>query len=190
MKHLRPALCALAIFTLICGFIYPLLVYLIGKSFFPYQANGSLIQRNGQLLGSELIGQQFSQNKYFWSRPSATTANPYNGLASGGSNYGSLNPQLMLRIKQRVTQLQAQPNYSAPIPIDLVTTSASGLDPEISIAAAYFQLPRIAQARHMSISQLQQLIEHHAKYPIFGLIGEARVNVLNLNLTLDNPATN
>ncbi len=184
MKSLRQAIIALAILTVITGVIYPLFIYLIGKTVFPYQANGSLIVKNDQVIGSELIGQQFSQAKYFWSRPSATGNYPYNGLASGGSNLGPLNPTLVSQIADRVKSLQN--SSGMPIPVDLVTASASGLDPEISVAAAYYQIGRIANARHLSVSQVQTLVDQNAKYAAFGFLGEPRVNVLKLNLALDN----
>jgi len=185
MKTLRQSVIALAILTIITGIIYPLVVYGIGQILFKYQANGSIIVENGKAVGSELIGQQFSQPKYFWSRPSATGNYAYNGLASGGSNFGPLNPQLVEAVKERVTVLQTSNHNNTQIPIDLVTASGSGLDPEISIAAAYYQMPRIAQIRHISVSQLQELVDRNTRYPLFGLFGEARVNVLNLNLALD-----
>ena len=185
MKYIRQSLVLLAILTLITGVIYPLFIYAIGKTVFPVQANGSLIEQNGQLIGSSLIGQQFSQNKYFWSRPSASSNNPYNALASGGSNLGPLNPQLVSNVKDRVALLQTGNLSNAPIPVDLVTASGSGLDPEISVSGAYFQMQRIAQVRHLSVSQVQEIIDKNAKYPLFGFLGEARVNVLALNIALD-----
>jgi len=185
MKTLRQSVIALAILTIITGIIYPLVVYGIGQILFKYQANGSIIVENGKAVGSELIGQQFSQPGYFWSRPSATGNYAYNSLASGGSNFGPLNPQLVEAVKERVTVLQTSNHNNTQIPIDLLTASGSGLDPEISIAAAYYQMPRIAQIRHISVSQLQELVDRNTRYPLFGFFGEARVNVLNLNLALD-----
>ena len=186
MKALKQSIIALLILTVITGIIYPLITYGIGQLFFNYQANGSIIYQNDKAIGSELIGQQFTSNKYFWSRPSATANYPYNGLGSGGSNLGPLNPQLIEGIKERVHTLQqASPNNTSQIPVDLVTASGSGLDPEISIEAAYYQMPRIAQIRHISVSQLQELVDKNTHYPLFGFLGEARVNVLKLNLALD-----
>jgi K+-transporting ATPase ATPase C chain len=190
MKYLRQALISLVILTLLTGVIYPLFIYGIGKVFFSNQANGSLIEKDGQIIGSSLIGQQFSQAKYFWSRPSATSGNSYNGLASGGSNLGPLNPQLVNNVQARTTALESNNPDHKPIPVDLVTTSGSGLDPEISLAGAEFQIPRIAQARNVKPEQIQQLINQAAEYPLFGLIGEARVNVLKLNLALDQLSLN
>lgn len=190
MKYLRQTLVSLVILTLLTGVIYPLFIYGIGKIFFSNQANGSLIEKNGQIIGSSLIGQQFSQAKYFWSRPSATSGNSYNGLASGGSNLGPLNPQLVSNVQARTTALESNNPDHKPIPVDLVTASGSGLDPEISLAGAEFQIPRIAQARNVKPEQIQQLINQAAEYPLFGLIGEARVNVLKLNLALDQLSLN
>ncbi|MDQ5947532.1 MAG: Potassium-transporting ATPase KdpC subunit [Pseudomonadota bacterium] len=190
MKYLRQALISLVILTLLTGVIYPLFIYGIGKVFFSNQANGSLIEKDGQIIGSSLIGQQFSQAKYFWSRPSATSGNSYNGLASGGSNLGPLNPQLVSNVQARTTALESNNPDHKPIPVDLVTASGSGLDPEISLAGAEFQIPRIAQARNVKPEQIQQLINQAAEYPLFGLIGEARVNVLKLNLALDQLSLN
>ncbi len=190
MKYLRQALISLVILTLLTGVIYPLFIYGIGKVFFSNQANGSLIEKDGQIIGSSLIGQQFSQAKYFWSRPSATSGNSYNGLASGGSNLGPLNPQLVNNVQARTTALESNNPDHKPIPVDLVTASGSGLDPEISLAGAEFQIPRIAQARNVKPEQIQQLINQAAEYPLFGLIGEARVNVLTLNLALDQLSLN
>lgn len=190
MKYLRQALVSLVILTLLTGVIYPLFIYGIGKIFFSNQANGSLIEKDGHIIGSSLIGQQFSQAKYFWSRPSATSGNSYNGLASGGSNLGPLNPQLVSNVQARTTALESNNPDHKPIPVDLVTASGSGLDPEISLAGAEFQIPRIAQARNVKPEQIQQLINQAAEYPLFGLIGEARVNVLKLNLALDQLSLN
>ncbi len=190
MKYLRQALISLVILTLLTGVIYPLFIYGIGKVFFSNQANGSLIEKDGQIIGSSLIGQQFSQAKYFWSRPSATSGNSYNGLASGGSNLGPLNPQLVNNVQARTTALESNNPDHKPIPVDLVTASGSGLDPEISLAGAEFQIPRIAQARNVKPEQIQRLINQTAEYPLFGLIGEARVNVLKLNLALDQLSLN
>ena len=185
MKYFYQSFIALLALTIICGIIYPLFIFIIGKTVFPFQANGSIIEHNGQAIGSTLIGQPFSGNQYFWSRPSATANYPYNALASGGSNLGPLNPALIDSVKDRAIQLQ-QTNSSAPIPVDLVTASGSGLDPDISIAGAYYQMQRIAQARHISVSQVQEVIDRHSHYPLLGFLGTPHVNVLELNLALNN----
>ena len=188
MKYIYQSFMALLLMTIICGVIYPLFIWAIGKTTFPYQANGSIIEHNGQAVGSLLIGQEFTQAKYFWSRPSATGNYPYNALASGGSNLGPLKPAFLTSVQQRSANLQKY-NSSAAIPSDLVTASGSGLDPEISIAAAEYQAPRIALQRHLTTNQVEELIAQKSHYPILGFIGEARVNVLELNLALDNLAT-
>ena len=182
MKQLRPALMTFILLSAITGLIYPLLVTVISQTFFPYAAQGSLLQAQGQLIGSELIGQNFTQDKYLWGRPSATADHPYNPLASSGTNLGPSNLQLRQMVQQRRLQL----NSSMPAPIDLVTSSASGLDPEISLAAAYFQQARIARARRLTPLQVATIINRYAEYPFLGIWGEARVNVLLVNLALDN----
>jgi K+-transporting ATPase ATPase C chain len=152
---------------------------------FPAQAGGSLVTRDGP-VGSRLIGQAFSASKYFWSRPSATSPQPYNGVASSGSNLGPLNPALTDAVKARIAALRAaDPTNRAPVPIDLVTASASGLDPDISLAAAYYQADRIARARGLALTQVRALIATHARRSLLGVIGSPRVNVLELNLALD-----
>src|SRR5215469_6925931 len=182
----RPALVLLLVLTLITGVIYPLVVTGIANVLFPNQASGSLIMKDGKAIGSSLIGQSFSDPKYFWSRPSATSPQPNNGLASGGSNLGPLNPALTDGIKQRVDALRAaDPGNSAPVPVDLVTASASGLDPDISIAAANYQAARVARVRGLQLTAVQALITGHARGRLFGWLGEPRVNVLELNLALD-----
>jgi K+-transporting ATPase ATPase C chain len=183
---LRPALVLLLVLTVITGVVYPLVVTGLAEVLFPHQAAGSLVMRSGKVIGSSLIGQSFSDPKYFWSRPSATSPQPYNGLASGGSNLGPLNPALMDVIKARVDALRAvDPGYTAPIPVDLVTASASGLDPDISLAAAHYQAPRVARVRGLKLAAVQALIARHARGRLFGWLGEPRVNVLELNLALD-----
>ena len=184
MKQIRASIMALVILTIITGVIYPLFVTLVGKTFFPYQAGGSIILINNEPVGSELIGQQFTADKYLWSRPSATGNYPYNAMASGGSNLGPLNPALIASVKDRTTLL-AKTNPNTPIPVGLVTASASGLDPEISIAGAYFQVARIAKARNQTNEQVLAVINRIATYPLFGFIGEVSVNVLKVNLALD-----
>lgn len=184
---LRPALVLLISMTVLCGLAYPLLVTGVGKALFPRQAAGSLIVKDGKSVGSRLIGQPFSDPKYFWSRPSATAPQPYNALASGGSNLGPLNPVLTAAVNARIVALRAaDPANHARIPVDLVTASASGLDPDISLAAAYYQAGRIARIRHLSLARVRALIAAHARGPWLGVIGEPRVNVLELNLALDN----
>jgi potassium-transporting ATPase KdpC subunit len=183
---LRPAAVLLILLTLITGIAYPVAVTGVAKVLFPAQAAGTLIVRDGKPVGSQLIGQPFSDPKYFWSRPSATSPQPYNGLSSGGSNLGPLNTALTDAVKARISALQAaDPGNHAPIPVDLVTASASGLDPDISLAAAYYQAERIARLRRLSPDRVRALIAEHAQGRWLGLLGEPRVNVLELNLTLD-----
>lgn len=184
---LRPAIVLLILMTVITGIVYPLVVTGVAKVLFPGQAAGSLIVENGKPVGSRLIGQPFSDPKYFWSRPSATSPQPYNGLSSGGSNLGPLNPALTDAVKARIAALQAaDPTNHSPVPVDLVTASASGLDPDISLAAAYYQADRIARVRHLSPDRVHALIAEHAKRRWLGVIGEPRVNVQELNLALDS----
>ena len=183
---LRPAITLLILMTVITGIAYPLVVTGVARVLFPSQAAGSLIVEDGTPVGSRLIGQPFSDPKYFWSRPSATSPQPDNGLSSGGSNVGPLNSALTDAVKARIAALQAaDPGNHAPIPVDLVTASASGLDPEISLAAAYYQADRIARIRHLSADRARALIAAHARGRLLGVIGEPRVNVLELNLALD-----
>ena len=188
MKTLvRPALVLLIALTLITGVIYPLLVAGLANVLFPHQAAGSLVMKDGRTIGSSLIGQSFSDPKYFWGRPSATAPQPYNGLASGGSNLGPLNPALTDGIKARVDALRAaDPGNTAPIPVDLVTASGSGLDPDISLAAANYQAARVGRVRGLQPASLQALIAEHARGRFMGWLGEPRVNVLELNLALDD----
>lgn len=184
-SQLRPAVIMVILFTLITGGVYPLLVTGIAQVVFPAQANGSLITVGEQRVGSELIGQTFTDPAYFWSRPSATGPVPYNAAASSGSNLGPTNPNLLETIQARVAALQmADPGNELPVPIDLVTASASGLDPHISPAAAEYQVERVAQARGLSIEQVHTFVQQHTEGRQLGL-GEPRVNVLELNLALD-----
>lgn len=184
--QLRPALMILALLTVLTGVGYPLAVTGLAQLFFPYQSNGSLIVRDGKIVGSELIGQPFDAPQYFWSRPSATTPHPYNAAASSGSNLGPTNPALIDVVKARIAALKAaDPHNPARIPVDLVTTSGSGLDPHISPAAADYQVRRIARARGMHESLVHRLVAEHTESRQFGLLGEPRVNVLKLNLALD-----
>ena len=186
MQTLRPAISVFALLTALTGVAYPLLVTGIAQAAFPHAANGSLLSVDGKAVGSALIGQSFSAPKYFWGRPSATSAMPNNGVASGGSNLGANNPALLDAVKDRVAALRtADPGNTLPVPVDLVTASGSGLDPEISLAAALYQVPRIARARSMGETPLRALIEQQAQRPWLGVIGEPRVNVLQLNLALD-----
>ena len=183
---LRPALVLFLLLTLLTGFLYPLLVTALAQLLFPHQAAGSIVIRDGRAVGSRLIGQSFSDPRYFWSRPSATTPQPYNGTASTGSNLGPLNPQLTAAVRTRIAALRAaDPTNSAPVPIDLVTASGSGLDPEISLAAANYQAARVARARGLAPERVQALIAQHTEGRLLGVIGEPRVNVLELNLALD-----
>jgi len=183
---LRPALALFAALTLVCGVLYPLLVTGVAQAAFPAQANGSLVERDGQVVGSRLIGQPFSAPGYFWGRPSATAPMANNGGGSGGSNQGPLNPALHDAVKGRVAALrELEPGNTAPVPVDLVTASGSGLDPEISVAAARYQAARVARARQLPAERVAALVEQHAERPVLGLFGEARVNVLALNMALD-----
>lgn len=182
---LRPALVLFLALTLLTGVAYPLLVTGAAQSIFPQQAAGSLLLREGQPVGSMLIGQNFSAPENFWGRPSATSPAPYNAAASGGSNQGPLNPALTQAVKGRVEALRAaDPGNMAPVPVDLVTASASGLDPHISPAAAHYQLARVARARRLAPEKLQALVQAHTELPWMGFLGEPRVNVLQLNLAL------
>jgi K+-transporting ATPase ATPase C chain len=175
--------------TLLCGVLYPAAVTGIGRVAFAHQADGSLIEAGGKTVGSSLIGQPFSRPGYFWGRPSATTPMPDNAAGSGGSNLGPTNPALLDAVKARVAALQAaDPGNQAPIPVDLVTASASGVDPEISLAAAEYQAARVAAARKLPVEQVRALIARYRQEPVLGFLGEARVNVLALNLALDGKA--
>jgi K+-transporting ATPase ATPase C chain len=181
-----PALRMLVMLTVVTGIAYPLLVTGVAKLAFPRQANGSLIERGGKAVGSVLIGQPFSDPRYFWSRPSATSPQPYNAMASSGSNLGPRNPALADAVKDRIKALRdADPDNKAAVPADLVTASASGLDPEISIAAAEFQVHRVAKARGLGEDKVRALVEANTSGRTFGILGEPRVNVLAVNLALD-----
>lgn len=187
MKTLiRPALSLFVLLTLITGVVYPLAVTGVAKLAFAEQAAGSLIVRDGKPVGSSLIGQNFQDPKYFWGRPSATSPMPYNGGGSGGSNQGPLNPALVDAVKGRVDALKAaDPGNTSPVPVDLVTASASGLDPHISVAAAQYQAARVARVRGLAPDIVQALIAGRTEGRLLGVLGEARVNVLELNLELD-----
>jgi potassium-transporting ATPase KdpC subunit len=183
---LRPALVVFAVLTALTGVAYPLVVTGIGQAVFPEQAAGSLILRDGKPVGSALIGQNFSDPKYVWGRPSATGPYPNNATASSGSNQGPLNPALADAVKGRIEALRAaDPGNTAAVPVDLVTASASGLDPHLSVAGAMFQAARVAKARGLPLAQVQQLIAAQTEGRLLGLLGEPRVNVLQLNLALD-----
>jgi K+-transporting ATPase ATPase C chain len=183
ISQLRPAFFMLLIFTVITGIIYPLTVTGIAQVIFPYQSNGSLIFVDGKAAGSELIGQQFDDPRYFWGRPSAVE---YSATLSSGSNYGPMNPALMDSVQTWIDALKAaDPDNTLPIPVDLVTASGSGLDPHISVAAALYQVSRVASARGLSEAEVQSLVEKYTEGRQFGFLGESRVNVLQLNLALD-----
>ena len=187
MRILRQATVSIVVFTVITGVIYPLIVTGVAQLVFPRQANGSLIVNNGKTVGSSFIGQSFSSPKYFWARPSATSPMPYNAANSSGSNLGPLNPALTENVKARITQLKAADAASKPlVPVDLVTASGSGLDPDISPAAAEYQVARVAKARNLDDAEVRELVVKLTKSRQLGILGEPRVNVLELNLALDN----
>jgi len=199
LREIRPAIVVLLALTLITGLAYPLAMTGVAGAIFPKQAQGSLVERDGKVIGSALIGQEFKNDKYFHGRPSATTAPdpadpsktvpaPYNAANSGGSNLGPTSKALDDRLKEDVERLKAE-NPATPVPVDLVTTSASGLDPDISPDAALFQVPRVAKARNMPEARVRELITRNTQGRLFGLLGEPRVNVLALNLALDAPAS-
>jgi potassium-transporting ATPase KdpC subunit len=199
LREIRPAIILVVALTIITGLIYPFAMTGIAGAIFPYRAQGSLLERDGKVVGSELIGQEFTSEKYFHGRPSATVAPdpadstktvaaPYNAANSGGSNLGPTNKALVERVQGDVDKLK-QENPSAPVPIDLVTTSGGGLDPDISPAAALFQVPRVAKARNLPEDRVRQLVDEQVEGRTLGLLGEPRVNVLALNLALDRTAT-
>ena len=186
LKEIRPAVVSFLLLTLLTGIAYPMLVTGISQATMPDKANGSLIMKDGKPVGSSLIGQSFSDAKYFWSRPSATSPMPNNASSSGGSNLGPTNPALMDAVKGRVQALRdADPGNMQPVPVDLVTTSASGLDPHISPAAAEYQIARVARLRTLKPDAVRKLVAEHTEGRQFGILGEPRVNVLELNLALD-----
>ena len=186
---LRPAASLFLLLSLVTGIVYPLVVTGVAQMAFPATANGSLIVKDGKAVGSSLIGQNFTEPKHFWGRPSATAPQPYNAAASSGSNLGPLNPALAAAVKARIEALRAaDPGNPRPVPIDLVTASASGLDPHISVAAALWQVPRIAGQRRLAETEITSLVTKHTEGRQWGLLGEPRVNVLALNLALDKLA--
>jgi potassium-transporting ATPase KdpC subunit len=198
LKEIRPAIVLVVLLTVITGVVYPLAMTAIARALFPRQSQGSLVEREGRVVGSALIGQEFKGDGYFHGRPSATVAPdpgdstktvaaPYNAANSGGSNLGPTNRALVERVHGELEKLK-QENASAEIPVDLATSSGSGLDPHISPAAAFFQVPRVAKARHMSENRLRELVDEHIEGRALGLLGELRVNVLALNLALDREA--
>ena len=184
--QLRPAIMSLLLLTLLTGIAYPVVVTVVAQLVFPAQANGSLISKNGQLVGSILIGQPFDDPKYFWSRPSATSPFPDNAASSSGSNLGPTNPDLAKAVQGRIDALRAaDPGNTAPIPVDLVTASGSGLDPHISPAGALYQVSRVAKARGLDETRVRELVAQYTEGRQWGIFGESRVNVLRLNLALD-----
>ena len=186
---LRAAVLLFLLLSVVTGLLYPLLLTGAAQTLFAHQANGSLIQREGKPVGSALIGQAFTEPGYFWGRPSATGPAPYNAAASGGSNLGPTSQPLQDAVRERVAALRAaDPGNTAPVPVDLVTASGSGLDPHISLAAAQYQIDRVARARDQAPDTVQALVEHHAQRPLIPGLGEPRVNVLELNLALDAAA--
>ena len=186
-KTLQPALVLFATLTILTGLIYPLFITLVSQTIFPKQANGSLLIYKSEVVGSELIGQQFDDPKYFWGRLSATGSTPFNASASGGSNYGKMNDKLYQQAAERIAVLKKYEPIEnpLPIPVDLVTASGSGLDPHISVAAARYQAPRVAGVRNIPINSVLALVENYTENPQFGILGESRVNVLQLNLALN-----
>ncbi|AJZ88598.1 Potassium-transporting ATPase C chain [Beauveria bassiana D1-5] len=187
MATLRPALLLLIILTLITGGVYPLIATLLGQWWFPAQANGSLIVEDGKVRGSELIGQDFTNAKYFQGRPSATSDSPYNPMASGGSNLAASNPELDKEVKARISALRAaNPEANPAVPVDLVTTSASGLDGQLSPEATAWQIPRVAKARNLPVEQIARLVAENTTTPLVNFIGMPVVNIVKLNLALDH----
>ena len=189
--QLRAACVIFLLMTVLTGGVYPALVTAVAQIIFPHQASGSVVMRGDSAIGSELIGQSFDDPRYFWGRPSATGPVPYNAAVSSGSNLGPTNPALMESVRTRVESLRrVHPNQTGNVPIDLATSSASGLDPDISTAAAEYQVARVAQARNIPPDRIRQLVSEHTAGRTFGLLGEPRVHVLRLNLALDTMASN
>lgn len=185
-KQLRSTLVLFFSLVVVTGLLYPITITGLAQWLFPYRANGSLVVQNEHVIGSALIGQQFTEPRYFWGRLSATGDYPYNASKSGGSNYSTLNPNLKKQVQNRLSALKSvDPGNQQPVPADLVTASGSGLDPDISVAAARYQAPRVARLRGLSLDQVLVLIDQHTQERILGFLGEPRVNVLDLNLALD-----
>lgn len=190
-SRLRACLVLFALLTLLTGVVYPLLVTGVAQAFFYDQANGSLVVRDGKVVGSELIGQSFTDPRYFWPRPSATGPTPYNAASSTGSNLGPTNPALNDAVRDRAAALRAaHPDQTGPVPVDLVTASASGLDPHVSPAAAEYQVTRVARARNLEPEQVRRFVHAHTEGRTLGILGERRVNLLRLNLALDEASEN
>ncbi|KTC90596.1 potassium-transporting ATPase subunit KdpC [Fluoribacter dumoffii] len=193
LKQMKTAVLFLFVFSILTGLIYPVLVTALAQLFFPFKANGSLLRYDGKPIGSELIGQYFNTPNYFWGRPSATTPFPYNAMQSGGSNMGPSNPMFLQTVTKRIAELHQYTLQNkmpqALIPVDLVTASGSGLDPEISPLAAFYQIPRIAKARNIPEQEIQKLVSELIKTRTLHLLGEPRINVLELNLALDHIRT-
>jgi potassium-transporting ATPase KdpC subunit len=186
LKSARTSVILILLFTVLTGLVYPFIVTGIAQLIFPHKANGSMLTKEGKAIGSELIGQPFGSPKYFWSRPSATSPFAYNAGASTGSNFGPLNPALLDATSKRVKELKdADPQNAKPVPVDLVTASGSGLDPHISVAAALYQLPRVARSRNVSEGAIRVLVDQYTEGRQLGILGEPRVNVLKLNVALD-----
>ncbi|MDQ1241242.1 MAG: potassium-transporting ATPase KdpC subunit [Pseudomonadota bacterium] len=186
IRELRVAMIVFLLLTVVTGMVYPGLVTLVATVAFPTQANGSLVRVDGKLVGSRLIGQSFTSPRYFWGRPSATGPAPNNGAVSSGSNHGPLNPALALAVEKRIAALRAaDPDNTRPVPVDLVTASGSGLDPQISVAAAEFQVPRVARERGLPEAKVRELVRAATEGRTLGVLGEPRVNVLELNIALD-----
>ena len=186
LSSLRAVIVSTVLLTVLTGLVYPVLILGLAHAFFPEQANGSLVRRDGKVIGSTLIGQNFDDTRYFWGRPSATVPTPYNAAASSGTNLAPSNPQLAKDVEARCTALgKAHGDSVAPIPLDLVTASGSGLDPDVTVAAMLYQVDRVAAARGLDPSAVRALVEQHVESPAFGFLGQHRVNVLAVNLALD-----
>ena len=187
LAHLRPAAVLLALLSVLCGLVYPALVTALAELLFPERAGGSLLEHGGRVVGSSLVGQPFTSAGYFWGRPSATPGTPYDAAASGGSNLGPSSPALVEAVRARIAALRAaDPALTGPVPVDLVTASGSGLDPHVSPAAALLQVPRVARARGLPEARVRELVATHTEGRQLGVLGEPRVNVLELNLALDD----
>ncbi|MBS0393408.1 MAG: potassium-transporting ATPase subunit KdpC [Proteobacteria bacterium] len=187
VRMLRPSISFLGVMTVLLGLCYPAAMAALAMGLFPHAAHGSLVFRDGHAIGSSLIGQSFTGAGYFWGRPSATSPQPFNGMASGGSNLGPLNPALADAVRANVRALRdADPGEHRPVPVELATASASGLDPDLSVAGVAYQVPRVARARGLSQEALQAIVDAHTRSRLFGFVGERTVNVLEINLALDS----